>query len=30
MVPSFGHDLAQEPELLRTLRDRNNAVLGLK
>ena len=29
LVPSSGHDLAREPELLRSIRDRNNAVLGL-
>jgi malate dehydrogenase (quinone) len=29
MVPSFGHDLAKEHDLLRTVRDRNNAVLGI-
>ena len=29
MVPSFGHDLAQEPDLLRTVRDRTSAVLQL-
>ena len=29
MIPSFGHDLAKEANLLRSIRDRNNAVLGL-
>jgi len=29
MVPSFGHVLAKEVDLLRTIRARNNAVLGL-
>ena len=29
MVPSFGHDLSKEFDLLRTVRDRNDAVLGL-
>ena len=29
MVPSFGHDLAKEVDLLRRIRDRNDAVLGL-
>jgi len=29
MVPSHGHCLAKEPELLRTVRDRTSAVLGL-
>lgn len=30
MVPSHGHCMAKEPELLRTVRDRNNAILGLR
>lgn len=29
MVPSFGHDLSKEFDLLKTVRDRNDAVLGL-
>jgi malate dehydrogenase (quinone) len=29
MIPSHGHCLAREPELLRTVRDRTTAVLGL-
>jgi malate dehydrogenase (quinone) len=29
MVPSFGHDLTKETDLLRTIRDRNNQVLQL-
>ena len=29
MVPSHGHDLTKEHDLLRTVRDRNNKVLGL-
>ena len=29
MVPSFGHDLTKEFDLLRTVRERNDAVLGL-
>jgi malate dehydrogenase (quinone) len=29
MVPSFGHDLTKEFELLKSVRDRNDAVLGL-
>lgn len=29
MVPSFGHDLTKEVDLLRRIRDRNNAVLGI-
>jgi len=29
MVPSHGHDLSKEPELLKTVRDRNDRVLGL-
>jgi malate dehydrogenase (quinone) len=29
MVPSFGHDLTKEPELLRKVRERSNAVMGL-
>ncbi len=29
MVPSFGHDLTREHDLLRTVRARNDAVLGL-
>jgi len=29
MLPSFGHDLTKEFDLLHTVRDRNNAVLGL-
>ncbi len=29
MVPSHGKDLTKDHELLRTVRDRNNAVLGL-
>jgi len=29
MVPSFGHDLAKEADLLATIRDRNDAVLGI-
>ena len=29
MVPSHGHDLSQDPELLHSIRTRTNAVLGL-
>ena len=29
MVPSYGHDLSKEIDLLKTVRDRTNAVLGL-
>jgi malate dehydrogenase (quinone) len=29
MVPSFGHDLTKEFDLLKRVRDRNDAVLGL-
>jgi malate dehydrogenase (quinone) len=29
IVPSFGHDLSKEPEVLSRVRARNNAVLGL-
>jgi malate dehydrogenase (quinone) len=29
MIPSHGHKLAQEPDVLRSVRDRTNAVLGL-
>lgn len=29
MAPAHGHDLAKEPELLKRIRDRNDAVLGL-
>ncbi|BDU75487.1 malate dehydrogenase (quinone) [Mesoterricola sediminis] len=29
MVPSHGHDLSKDPDLLRTIRDRNDQVLGL-
>ncbi len=29
MVPSFGHDLSKDTEVLKAVRDRNNAVLGL-
>jgi malate dehydrogenase (quinone) len=29
LVPSFGHDLTREADVLKTVRDRNNAVLGL-
>ena len=29
MVPSFGHDLSQEPELLQRVRARTSAVLGI-
>ena len=29
MVPSFGHDLTKEVDVLRTVRAHNNAVLGL-
>jgi len=29
MVPSFGHDLTKEADVLKTVRDRNDAVLGL-
>jgi malate dehydrogenase (quinone) len=29
MVPSFGHDLTKEFDLLRSIRQRNDAVLGL-
>jgi malate dehydrogenase (quinone) len=29
MIPSYGHDLAREPDLLRSVRDRTDAVLGL-
>lgn len=29
MVPSFGHDLTKEVDLLRRIRDRNNEVLGI-
>ena len=29
MVPSYGHDLTREPELLGEVRDKVNAVLGL-
>lgn len=29
VVPSWGHDLSASPELLRTVRDRTNALLGL-
>jgi malate dehydrogenase (quinone) len=29
IVPSFGHDLTKEFDLLRSVRDRNDAVLGL-
>jgi malate dehydrogenase (quinone) len=29
MVPSFGHDLSKEPELLRQVRARTNSVLGI-
>jgi len=30
MVPSFGHDLTKEPELLASVRARTSAVLGLR
>ncbi len=30
MIPSFGQDLTKDADLLRTVRDRNNAVLGFK
>ena len=30
MIPSFGHTLSKEPEFLKTIRDRNNAVLGIQ
>lgn len=30
MVPSLGHCLAKEPELLKTVRDRTSSVLGLR
>jgi malate dehydrogenase (quinone) len=30
MFPSFGHTLANEPEFLKSIRDRNDAVLGIK
>ena len=30
MIPSTGHSLSIEPDVLRTVRDRNNAVLGLR
>ena len=30
MIPSFGHTLSKEPDLLKTIRDRNNAVLGIQ
>ena len=29
MVPSYGHDLTKDMDVLKTVRDRNNAVLGL-
>lgn len=29
LVPSHGHDLTKEHDVLKTVRDRNNAVLGL-
>ncbi len=29
MIPSYGHSLAKEPELLRTVRERTGRVLGL-
>jgi malate dehydrogenase (quinone) len=29
MIPSYGHSLAKEPELLKSVRDRANRVLGL-
>jgi malate dehydrogenase (quinone) len=29
MVPSFGHDLSKDPERLKTIRDRTNAVMGI-
>lgn len=29
MVPSMGHDLSKDPELLSAIRERTNAVLGL-
>jgi malate dehydrogenase (quinone) len=30
IIPSYGHDLAKEADLLVRVRDRNNAVLGLR
>jgi malate dehydrogenase (quinone) len=29
IFPSLGHDLTREPEIIKTVRDRNNTVLGL-
>jgi malate dehydrogenase (quinone) len=29
MVPSYGHDLTKDVDVLKTVRDRNNAILGL-
>jgi len=30
LIPSYGHSLAKEPELLRSVRERTNRVLGLE
>jgi malate dehydrogenase (quinone) len=29
ILPSYGHDLSKEPDVLARVRDRNNAMLGL-